>query len=206
MATWSISPDTSYVSIDNTGKLTYQRHTADTQYTVSYVGDNGCTASKVITIKKCGGGEYHFDKQLSFQLIMTGGARNPIFNSLEIFMDVYDDDGNYLIKDENIGTVLCQCGSVSCPDDKKTNNYAVKLDETIQLDPAKPLSAYTVSLRRSTAIAREWEDGGNCNYPYKSWNEPSGTFEKIGEAYYKTTLDKLSQNRYIFMIYFEGTR
>lgn len=209
MGTWSITGQggTDLVSIDSsTGELTYEEHTEDTVYTITYEDDTCGTITKDITIKKCGGGGYHLDKELKFQLLVTGGtANNPIFNSLEIFMNVYDDDGNYLIRNENIGTVQCQCASVGCPDEEKTNNYAVTLDDTLQLDPDKPLSAYTVELRRSTAIARDWDDRGNCNYTYKSWNEPSGTFVKSSEEYYKATLDKLSQSIYMFMLTFDGT-
>ena len=55
MATWSIEPSGGLASIDNTGKLTYQEHTEDKTYTIKYVGDDGCTDTKPITIKKCEG-------------------------------------------------------------------------------------------------------------------------------------------------------
>lgn len=53
MGTWSISPDNDLVSIDSNGKLTYQKHTEDTEYTIKYQDDTCGTLTKTITIKKC---------------------------------------------------------------------------------------------------------------------------------------------------------
>ena len=55
MGTWSITPNTGLASIDNTGKLTYQEHTEDRVYTISYSDDTCGTITKEITIKKCEG-------------------------------------------------------------------------------------------------------------------------------------------------------
>lgn len=53
MGTWSITPDTGLASIDQNGLLTYQQHTSDVTYTISYSDDEGCSTSKNVTIKKC---------------------------------------------------------------------------------------------------------------------------------------------------------
>ena len=48
---WSINPS-SLASIDQNGVLSYQQHTSDTVYTISY-SDDDCSATKSVTIKKC---------------------------------------------------------------------------------------------------------------------------------------------------------
>ena len=53
MGTWSITPDTGLASIDQNGLLTYQEHTSDVTYTISYSDSEGCSASKSVTIKGC---------------------------------------------------------------------------------------------------------------------------------------------------------
>ena len=49
---WSISPDTGLASIDQNGVLTYQQHTSDQTYTISY-SDDDCTKDKSVTIYAC---------------------------------------------------------------------------------------------------------------------------------------------------------
>ena len=49
---WSINPS-SLASIDQNGVLTYQQHTSDTVYTISYSDDEGCEATKNVTIYGC---------------------------------------------------------------------------------------------------------------------------------------------------------
>lgn len=212
MGTWSIEPNTGLVSIDNNGLLTYQEHTEDTQYTISYA-DGTCTASKLITIKGCGSpGEYHLNSTLVFQGVVNGASTNPIFNSLTIRGNIHDSDGNIVWSEENIGYNGCPCFP-DCHDDYKTFRYERTFDERIQLDPSKPLSDYTISLVRGTAIARDWDYNPldpHCGYQYNNWNEPSGTFVHPGgeaqEAQYTTTLDKLIQPIYTFIITFDSDR
>ena len=50
---WSISPDTGLVSIDQNGVLSYQEHTSDVTYTISYSDSEGCSTSKSVTIYGC---------------------------------------------------------------------------------------------------------------------------------------------------------
>jgi hypothetical protein len=130
MATWSISPDTSYVSIDNTGKLTYQRHTADTQYTVSYVGDNGCTASKEITIKRCDPGR--FKKNLSVNMAINGRSISTFILAIEI-RHVGESSPVYY---NNLGVRNLGC--------HERDRYSDSIDIELLLDDE--LSAYTFSL------------------------------------------------------------
>ena len=216
MGTWSItgSGGTDLVSIDNTGKLTYQEHTEDRVYTISYSDDTCGTITKDITIKGCGSpGEYHLNTTLIFQGIVQGASTNPIFNSLTIRANIHDSNDNVVWSEENIGYNGCPCFP-DCHEDFKTFRYERTLDERVQLDPSKPLSDYTIELVRSTAIARDWyydPMDPHCNYTYNNWNEPSGTFQHPGsgevmEAKYTTTLDKLVQSQYMFMITFNSDR
>lgn len=50
---WSISPNNGLVSINQNGLLTYQQHTSDVTYTISYDDDEGCSATKRVVIKAC---------------------------------------------------------------------------------------------------------------------------------------------------------
>lgn len=50
---WSITPDTGLASIDQNGVFTYQEHTSDVTYTISYNDDEGCSKSKSVTIPAC---------------------------------------------------------------------------------------------------------------------------------------------------------
>ena len=52
MGTWSIEPST-LASIDSTGKVTYQEHAEDTDYTIKYEDSTCGTITKSLTIKKC---------------------------------------------------------------------------------------------------------------------------------------------------------
>ena len=49
---WSINPS-SLASIDQNGVLSYQEHTSDVTYEISYSDDEGCSVTKSVTIKKC---------------------------------------------------------------------------------------------------------------------------------------------------------
>ena len=53
MGTWSIDPSGTLASIDSAGKVTYQEHTEDTNYTITYQDDTCGTITKSLTIKKC---------------------------------------------------------------------------------------------------------------------------------------------------------
>ena len=59
MGTWSIISPTEHplASIDQTGKATFQKHTADTVYTIQYEDESCGTITKDFTVKGCGGGD-----------------------------------------------------------------------------------------------------------------------------------------------------
>lgn len=76
MGTWSISPDTGLVSIDNTGKLTYQEHTEDTNYTISYTDSDCGTITKNITVKAC------TPTDISVKLIVSFTNNKLVLNKL----------------------------------------------------------------------------------------------------------------------------
>lgn len=132
MGTWSISPDTGLVSIDNNGLLTYQEHTEDTVYTISYA-DGTCTASKEITIKGCGGGT-SFTKHVSFHFITAAEYINTFL--INFFIKRKSDD--YVVcRIENIGAYNQPCNPVSqydeevdinaeCPDG--IENYYIEIN------------------------------------------------------------------------------
>lgn len=177
MATWSISPDTSYVSIDNTGKLTYSAHTADTQYTITYVDDNGCTASKEITIERCDPGR--FKKNLSVYMAINGcsiatfilrveirhvGASSPIYyNNLGARnlacheADSYSDsiDIELLLDDElsaytfSLNVESCHGWTVNCVDDTRSYSFMIN---------GQPSSTGGISIKLSE-IPTTWQYG-----------------------------------------------
>lgn len=54
MGTWSISPNTGLASIDENGLATFEMHSADTVYTISYLETPTSTAlTKEVTVKAC---------------------------------------------------------------------------------------------------------------------------------------------------------
>ena len=53
MGTWSISPNTGLVSINQLGVVTYQEHTENKNYTIKYSDSTCGEITKSITINKC---------------------------------------------------------------------------------------------------------------------------------------------------------
>jgi hypothetical protein len=93
MGTWSISPDNDLVSIDSNGKLTYQKHTEDTEYTIKYQDDTCGTLTKTITIKKCEDCKYP-DKTMDIKFYR---ASVPHY---ETFFALLDGNPSELLTDE----------------------------------------------------------------------------------------------------------
>lgn len=142
MATWSItgSGGTDLVSIDNTGKLTYQEHTEDTVYTISYVGDDGGKASKEITIKGCDPGR--FKKNLRVYMAINGYS----IASFILRIEIRHAGESLPIYENRLGANGLEC--------HEKDTYSDDIDIDLLLDDE--LSAYTFSL--TVEICHGWTE------------------------------------------------
>ena len=156
MGTWSItsSGGTDLVSIDNTGKLTYQEHTEDRVYTISYSDDTCGTITKDITIKGCGG-PYYLKTKFTFTLVAQFVANNPIYSTLNLTMGVRDTETGEKVSEASLGLPGggCSCAG-DCPGGKH-NQWTFTYDVPSPL--AKPLSAYTFVITPSVLIGRDYD-------------------------------------------------
>lgn len=155
MGTWSITPNTGLASIDNTGKLTYQEHTEDRVYTISYSDDTCGTITKETTIKKCEGPEPPSTSKLKVYFLNDSHRTIEIISIKIVIPSV----GTYTVTPDESGmaATIAQC---DCDDLYTTFTVTPALPENPEMPHTVRVTAIEIGTESTfSAIVNGFEEG-----------------------------------------------